>query len=235
MARPGIADEIKRRRAQAVQQTGSTRAELTIFPPTGGIPTLPGGTGAGFLPGGGPQLPPLPGGGGGNPLGGVCDLLPAGTARRLCELGTGFLPGGGGSGNGGGSGGQPLAPSGPCPQGTIRVGNRCVAPGDAFPGGDPFTFPAGEQAVQGAFGLPALTPTQIQRTVRECPAGMVLGKDNLCYPKQVLSRRSRFRKWKGDVKPPVSASDAKAVRRAERVRNKVKDLGKDVGLKVTNR
>lgn len=235
MARPGVADRFKQQRAAAVHTTGSTRASLSspfapggAFTPGGGIFAPRGPTfGNPFAPTGGGGSP-IPSGGGGGPLGGLCDLLPAGFARDACKVGSGFLPGSGGSG--GGTNG-----SGPCPDGSFKVGNRCVAPGDMFPGGDPGMFPAGGEATQGAFGMPALTPAQEQRTVLKCPSGMVLGKDDLCYPKAILSRRSKYRKWKGDPRPPVTAADAKAVRRAERVRNRVKDLGKDVGLKVTNR
>jgi len=124
---------------------------------------------------------------------------------------------------GGGNGGQPD----PCPSGTVKVGDKCVAPGDAFPGGDPATFPAGGRAVEGSFGLPAITPRQEQRTVLRCPSGMRLGKDNLCYPKAVLRRRSKFRKHRPPVKPPISRSEAKAVRQAQKVKDKLKKLTKD--------
>ena len=211
-----------------MHSTGSTRADLTIsFGGGGGGTPFGGGGGLPFGPPPGGGLPNLPGGGsGGGGLGGLCDLLPSGFARDACKAGTSlFGPGGNGGSNGGAN----------CPDGQIRLGSRCVSPGDAFPGGDPFITPAGNQATQGSFGMPALTPTIEQRTVHSCPAGMVLGKDNLCYPKAILSRRSKFRKWKGEARPPVTAADAKAIRRAERVKNRVKTLGKDVGLKVTNR
>lgn len=188
-----------------------------------------GGGGGGGLPGG-PFLPPAPvappaGGGGG--LGSLCNLLPIGTARQLCQAGAGAIGGGGGGG-----GGSQLAG---CPDGTIKVGNRCVAPGDAFPGGDPFITGAGGNAVQGGFGLPAITPTVEQRTHRTCPDGMVLGKDNLCYPKAVLSRRSRFRKWRQPRRPLFTAGDMNAIRRAERLKKKAKGIAKDLGFSVRKR
>lgn len=136
-------------------------------------------------------------------------------------------------GNGNGEAGRRFVPTGgggfePCPPGTFRIPGtgRCISPGDAPPGGDPLMFQAGEQAVQGAFGLPAITPTREQRVHRTCPTGMVLGKDNLCYPRQILSRRSKFRKWRASPRPKVSHADWKAIRKAERIKDKLKDLTK---------
>lgn len=122
--------------------------------------------------------------------------------------------------------------SGPCPAGTVRVGNDCVNASAALPGGTPFTTAAGQQAVQGAFGMPALTPTIESRTVRKCPRRYVLGEDNLCYPKAVLPRRSKYRKWRQARKPLFTAGDLKAIRKAERLKKKGKEIAKDLGWKV---
>lgn len=131
----------------------------------------------------------------------------------------------------------------PCPEGTRRVGTKCVDLLALPPGGKPGVIPApgtavgapGGTAVMGAFGLPAMSPRIETRVHRSCGPGMVLGKDNLCYPKRVLPRRSNMRKWKGDRRPPVTAADARAIRRAERARGRVKDLAKDVGFSVKKR
>lgn len=97
------------------------------------------------------------------------------------------------------------------------------------------------QATVGAFGLPALVPSQVGTITRNdgvvspilrCPRRMVLGTDDLCYPKALLGRRSKFRKWRAPVRPPVSSADAAAIRRAERARDRVKELAMDVGFKV---
>lgn len=199
--------------------------------------SIGGGGGPGpFSPfGPGSILPPAPatlgggggGGGGGGLTGAICGLLPA-NLQAICEAAGGAILGGG---NGGGAG---LAPQ-QCPEGTIRVGDQCLAPGDAFPGGDPFITEAGGNAVQGAFGLPAITPVREQRVHRNCPDGMVLGKDNLCYPKAILSRRSKFRKWRQPRRPLFTAGDLNAIRRAERLKGKAKKIGKDLGFKVTKR
>lgn len=206
------------------------------FPGTGGPtvnpfgPPLPPGPGpqppGPMPPGPGPTQPPTGGPSGpfSGPISTICATIENPTLRALCELGGGigsrFLPGAG---------------TQECPEGKVRIGNTCVDPGAAFPGGEPFLTTAGGVAVQGAFGMPAITPDVEARQVRDCPDGMVLGKDNLCYPKAILSRRSRFRKWRQPRRPLLTAGDLNAIRRAERLKGRVKDVGKDLGLKVTNR
>lgn len=131
-----------------------------------------------------------------------------------------------------------------CPAGTVRVGNTCVSPGDAFPGGAPLFTEAGGQAVVGAFGLPAISPTVVgyvsnnrgeASPIRRCPRGMVLGFDEFCYPKAVLPRRSRFRKHKGERKPPMTGADAAALRRIGSLKKRVKELAGDAGLTCSTR
>jgi len=131
---------------------------------------------------------------------------------------------------------------GPCPEGRIRVGNNCIDPLALPPGGSPAVVPAsgtqiqgGGQAVMGSFGLPAMAPRVEARTHRSCGPGMVLGKDNLCYPRGILSRRSKFRKWRQPPRPPVTSGDVKAIRRAARAKDRVKDLAKDVGFRCKKR
>lgn len=87
----------------------------------------------------------------------------------------------------------------------------------------------------GAFGLPAMAPAVVSRVHRECGPGLVLGKDDLCYPKSVLRRNSRFRKWRGAPKPPVTGADMRAIRRAARARDRVAELAQDVGFKKPKR
>lgn len=88
----------------------------------------------------------------------------------------------------------------------------------------------GFQAVEGAFGMPAMVPEEEMRRTLVCPRGMVLGGDELCYPKSVLPRRSKFRKWRGQAGPPVSAGDARAIRKAAAAKERVLTLAKSVGL-----
>lgn len=153
-------------------------------------------------------------------------------------------------GGGGGGRGTPSrsfapgfqSPSDPCGRGRINIGGKCIDPTAIFPGGRPGVTPApgtvvqrGGAAVMGAFGLPAKEPEIEERIHRSCGPGMVLGKDNLCYPRAVLSRRSKFRKWRQPPRPPVTSGDVKAIRRATRARERVKELAKDVGFKTPKR
>lgn len=86
------------------------------------------------------------------------------------------------------------------------------------------------QAVVGAFGMPAMVPEQVQRVMLDCGPGMVLGTDDLCYPKSVLSSRNKNRKWRRAPKPTVSRADERAIRKAAAARDRVLQLAKDVGL-----
>lgn len=89
------------------------------------------------------------------------------------------------------------------------------------------------QAVTGAFDLPAMAPFAITGVRLDCPKGMVLGKDDLCYPKAVLRRNSTFRKWRSGARPTITRADEKALGRIAAVQKDIKTLGKKAGLKVT--
>jgi len=103
-----------------------------------------------------------------------------------------------------------------------------------LPGGRTGTLPQTfGDAVIGAFGTPALMPAQFMVPTLRCPAGMVLGKDSLCYPKQVLGARGKWRKHPADRRPPVTAADAAAIRRAAATTKRVQSLAKSVGLRMT--
>ncbi len=139
-----------------------------------------------------------------------------------------------------------------CPTGYRRDSSgKCVKEG--FAGTVQQLLPFGQtgtlsdssgQATVGAFGIPAMVPAQVGTITRNdgtvgpilrCPRRMVLGYDNLCYPKAILSKRSKFRKHKGKISPPVTAQDVKAIRRAKATRERVKDLAQDVGWKVSSK
>jgi len=144
------------------------------------------------------------------------------------------------------------ASAGRCGFGFIRVGGRCVPLGaapaagiiDLVTGGrfrpKPPTSPSRSmttvprqdfgQAVVGAFGMPAMVPAQEMRMTLVCPRGMVLGTDDLCYPKGVLSSRNLHRKWRRPPRPVISAGDARAIRVAAAAKDRVLKLAKDVGL-----
>ncbi len=215
------------------------------------------GGGIGFSPYGGisnpfdPGKPPgtspgvdIPHTGGFDP----CALVgpPGSTAYNVCAGIGGLLPGYGGLNPYAPVAGEGAEPGEACPTGYTKVGGTCVAnrPGAYLPGGQPATLPTqgtalgtGWEAVQGSFGMPAMTPLPVQRTRLECPAGMVLGKDDLCYPRSTpgLGRRGSFRKWKGDPKPKVSAAEWKTLQRAARTADKIKDVAKEAGFTVKKR
>ena len=86
------------------------------------------------------------------------------------------------------------------------------------------------QAVVGAWDMPARVPILEMREHLVCPTGMVLGTDELCYPKGVLSSRNLHRKWRRPPRATVTAGDAKAIRTAAAARDRVLKLAKDVGL-----
>ena len=207
--------------------TGTGRVITTTFAPVSRvptfIPTVPPPPPIPRLPLPRPPVPPssplLPAGPGFDPRGpqpgelgvAACNLL-SGTARDLCLFGLGFLPQQ--------DRGGPALPQFP---GTGPSTDIISDPGVILPG---------QVATVGAFGLPALSPTGISRLVRKCGRGMVLGVDNLCYPKAVLTGRSKFRKWRRPVRPPVTRRDVVAIRRAAGARDRVRELAEDVGLKI---
>lgn len=177
-----------------------------------------------------------------------CQAL--GVPDSICRLGAAavnqWLGGGGGGSSSGAS--QLVAD---CPEG-FRLDpetGRCLQEGvrgaiERFlPGGQAGTL-ADEmgQPVIGAFGQAGVIPAArgtIQRAdgstgpILKCPRGMVLGKDDICYAKSVVPRK--FRKWAPAARPPVSAGDAKAIRKADSARNRVKNLAKKSGFSCKKR
>ena len=81
---------------------------------------------------------------------------------------------------------------------------------------------SGGQAVAGAFGMPAMVPLAESRRMLSCPAGMVLGRDDLCYPKQVLRRDSKFRKWRPGMRPILTGGERHGITKAKRSINKAR-------------
>jgi len=131
---------------------------------------------------------------------------------------------------GGGGRGRRLAADPECGPGMIRVSGVCIDPRAALPGGDPLFSRATGVAVAGAFGMPAFSPIEEQVLTRRCPRRMVLGFDDLCYPKAVLPPRSQFRKWKRAPSPTLSRRDEAAIVRAAGAKDRVLGLAKKAGL-----
>lgn len=143
-----------------------------------------------------------------NPFAGSSLSLPAGSTsacdglsepwKTLCKLGGTAL------------GGGPATPTttlsnvpitSGCPTGFVLQNGRCVQSGvDQYIPGPIGTLQDYGPAVIGAFGKPALTPKQVGSIKRKdgvtgpilrCPAGMVLGRDDLCYQKGAITNKER--------------------------------------------
>ena len=117
---------------------------------------------------------------------------------------------------------------GPCPPLTIR-GPRgtCIVLLAGAPGGRPMITSADGAgalefggAVVGAFGMPAIAPVLEVREHRSCPSGMVLGEDELCYPKEILRRNSRFRKWRPGMRPILTGGERRGITKARQSVNR---------------
>lgn len=223
---------------------GDTEMPSTIPNPTGTV--LIGGPGAGSFPtmpgprrrSGFEQTPTgtqSTANGGGPPdalcalagLGGSCtwlDLINAGIDVFGGGDGTEEPPGGDqvpGTGLNVPTGGNGAA--GTCPDGAIRIGDKCVAPGDIFPGGAPFVSAADWQPVRGLHGA-GFAPMMETRQVRQCPKGFVLGDDNVCYDHLPRSRR----KWDPGMKPLLTGGDRAAIRKAATAARKLKRAKKQL-------
>ncbi len=178
---------------------------------------------------------------------GGCELLPSQALRDLCIAGLKVVQtvvGGGGAGQNGGSTTRledslVVKAEEPCGPGKFKLGTQCVSLGDVTPGGLPLFSDAGGELVRGSFGLPAETPTIVgfranalgeMKPIRQCRTAMVLGTDNLCYSKAILPRRSKHRKHRGDVRPPISVKQMKAMKMIGSLQDTVKELAGDVQL-----
>lgn len=101
----------------------------------------------------------------------------------------------------------------------------------------PAFLPGGEtglggRAVAGAFGMPAIEPVIFLREHRECPKAMVLGEDDLCYPRAVLRRDSRFRKWKPGARPILTGGQRRAISKARTAVTTARDAIAGLGVTV---
>lgn len=138
-----------------------------------------------------------------------------------------------------------------CPEGFRFDTKKGTCIKEGFEGFIERTLPGGEtgmlptsgfgEAVIGSFNIPALVPRQtgtridrngVVRATLGCPLGAILGKDNLCYQKGSIPLS--FRKWRPAPKAPVTAADARAIRKANSSRERVKKLARSTGLFVAN-
>jgi hypothetical protein len=108
-----------------------------------------------------------------------------------------------------------------CPPDRIRVGNQCVKPGAALPGGEPLTVPAGGNGkAMGPIGMSGGTPMTSSQETRRCGRGNVLGRDGLCYDRRVI--RNSDRMWPKGRKPLLTGGELNAISTAARAAGRVK-------------
>lgn len=142
------------------------------------------------------------------------------------------------SGGGGGGGGGGFAPT-ECTGGTVynEALDMCVFPGSpgAGGGGQPIKNGKGVAGMPGA--VMATTVGEIQnRPIRRCPPKFVLADPNMfgegvCFHKATIP--NKLRKWPKAPRPPVSAFDAKMMRRygpGGSKQKKIKTLAGNAGL-----
>lgn len=199
-----------------------------------------GGTGSGKPPGAGPGYgeitdPPIGGttmttlDANGNPTfsfptsaGGLanqgCDLLPTQILRDICKGVVTSATGGNGT----------TATAQPCPKGYHRGANGgCVidGPGSYLPGdvGKPDYVWTPQYGRYGA----GVTPVLVQMNRRACPAGMVVGKDGLCYDH--LARTNRLHN--PGAKPMLTGGDMNALRTAHRLQKQIGKIARRFGPK----
>ena len=209
-------------------------------------------------PGGGPTLPPggpiivrpptgplsgLTQGGTGVPTGypgvggqqQICQMLPEGWQRTLCQMGLGFLSGGG-TGPGG------LTTQNPCEPGFVRdpiTGQCTLVPSDATPG----TVTPAEASV-GVSGvlLPSLTPvmTHVCPKYADGKKGILwmnaLSGQVVCLPRGVNGRGfGLIRKNKPRKKPYISAAEKRHLDIHSRVKKKAKEFASKAGYMCKTR
>lgn len=126
---------------------------------------------------------------------------------------------------------------GRCSPPRFRVGNVCVDPLAAFPGGRPLiatipsvrgASPVGD-AVMGRYGAGLVPGSQrIDRAV--CLRGMQLGDDGLCYNRGQITNKQRA--WPAGRKPLLTGGEMRAIsiasnagRRLERTTKRLQKIG----------
>jgi len=175
----------------------------------GDFPATPAAAGAAFnasIPG---FLPHPAGGGPGHRHGIFAHDNPL--LRQV--TGNGGTPFGENGGNGTVCEDPRLEPTGP--------GGRCEFPGSPASG-------VGELR-PGLYG-PAIEPFFIARNIRDCPDGMILGKDKLCYNKGTISNNKRL--WPKGRAPLLTGGEMRAIAKAaqagkkfQRTKSRLERLG----------
>jgi len=174
-------------------------------------------------------------------VGGLTGLVTGGPAGALIGAVTGAVGGGETTTS---PGTQPTGYTVPtittgCPTGYKYQNGQCVVEGvtgllqRAIPGGQTGTLPSTGygNAVMGGFGIPALEPAVVGQInggpILRCPAGSVLGKDNLCYQKGTITNKQR--KWPKGPRPLLTGGEMKTLRKVKSLENKVKRAWQTAG------
>lgn len=137
--------------------------------------------------------------------------------------------------------GGSLVAGGPCPTGYQWDGAQCKRTGfvgtveRVLPGGDTGygVDVYGQATVDPLTGRAALVPYTEAVPTRRCPPGAVLNKRGLCVDRRSISNKDRM--WPAPPRPPMSASDAKALRRINTLQAKVKRLASKSGFTCKKR
>lgn len=179
------------------------------LPLTGGTPSTPWNAGGG---GAGPAT--------GGPVGALCDFLPS-PAKELCKAGVSFIPQQGG--------GTSTQTTQNCPAGYTRnAAGQCVTTGvGRYLPGDIGAPDVVWTAINGAYGA-GVTPVLVQRNVRACPAGHVLGKDGVCYRRLARTNRAH----NPGAKPLLTGGDMNAIRRTKRLKKRWSRVASAFNAKV---
>lgn len=165
---------------------------------------------------------------GGAILGGITGFLTGGPGGAAVGAVTGWFAGEGesptspGVAGGTGYGAAPLATG--CPTGYVWRNGQCEKEGivgwgqRTIPGGATGVAPYQPGYVAG-YGVPGSSPQARQQTTLRCLPGMVLGRDNLCYPKRML--RPSDRKHPPGTKPLLTGGEMKTLRKIGSLQKKV--------------
>ena len=150
--------------------------------------------------------------------GSTVDVILAGVGAALADGGGSEVPSGSNLVPGATGGGN-------CPSGTISIFGKCidVQPGGATAGAG--LVVGGGEAVHGYYGV-GVAPAQRSIAVRDCPAGMVLGKDGICYNRAQLRKSERAHP--PARKPLMTGGDLNAISRASSVARKLKRKNKEL-------
>lgn len=159
-----------------------------------------------------------------------CSRISNVLARAACEMAV--RAAGGVLGTlGGGSSSSSSSSSQACPSGYRWDGSRCVTTGvGAYLPGDVGAPDTGWTAVNGWYGV-GRSPLPVQRIVRACPSGWVLGKDGVCYESLPRTKRAH----NPGARPLLTGGDMNALRKAASLQKKITKINRRFGKKVAPR